>query len=179
MKNLIPILSIMLLTVCSSYANSKSPNPVNDVFEIRCIMKDHEKKLKDAEVVIYKEGQIFLTLNTTNGKLDVNLPKGSHYLLVFKSDKHFSKRIAVNTELEASDEEVPRLDLTMTLVPKDLEYLAKEDQDLLDFPVAYLAYDPNKGIYFDKNEQFSNVLLKDIQKKSKQYQLDMTELSLN
>ena len=43
---------------------------------------------------------------------------------------------------------------------KELWKIKEEDEDILDLPVAYLTYDSRKGIWFDRNQQYSRVINK-------------------
>ena len=55
---------------------------------------------------------------------------------------------------------IPTFDLTINLVEKELWKIKEEDEDILDLPVAYLTYDSRKGIWFDRNQQYSRVINK-------------------
>lgn len=175
MKRLFQTIALFLVTTqaLDAHAMTKNPNSI-DPFEIKCTMKNHEIMLKKAELVIYKEGQVFKKIETTNGEFEIELPAGGNYLLEFIVDSHFTKRIAVNTIVDNLNQDVPPLDLTMTLIPTEYFFLPEYDQDLLDFPVAYLAFDGEKNTFFDINEEYSKVLMKDINKKSKKYMKQMS-----
>ena len=59
-----------------------------------------------------------------------------------------------------SIKKIPTFDLTINLVEKELWKIKEEDEDILDLPVAYLTYDSRKGIWFDRNQQYSRVINK-------------------
>lgn len=171
MKKLITLAAILLLSasVINSYGATK-PDPVAaSSLSVKCLVKNHEQRLKKVTITVYKEGLVYASFETENGKIEVDLPVGSHYLLEFQSEMHFTKRIAINTDIQITESELPALDLTMTLIPTAFNYLSDEDLDLLDFPVAYLAYDQGKKAYYDKNEGHSAVLMKHIDQKSKEH----------
>jgi hypothetical protein len=50
----------------------------------------------------------------------------------------------------------------MNLVEKNLWEIKDSDLDLLDMPVAYLNYDLEKGLWYDKNAAFSRIINKKI-----------------
>lgn len=171
MKKLITLTAILLLSSSLFQAHyAAKPNPdASSSLSVKCLVKNYQQRLKKVTVTIYKEGMIYTCFEAENRKIEVDLPIGSHYLLEFQSEMHFTKRIAVSTDMQESDSEIPKLDLTMTLIPITFNYLSDEDLDLLDFPVAYLAYDHNKKTYYDKNEVYSEVLLKHINQKSQEH----------
>lgn len=171
MKKLITLAAILLLSssVIHSYGAAKPDPAAASSLSVKCLVKNYEQRLKKVTVTVYKEGLVYASFEAENGKIEVDLPVGSHYLLEFQSEMHFTKRIAVNTDVQENESEIPKLDLTMTLIPTGFNYLSDEDLDLLDFPVAYLAYDHNKKAYYDKNEEHSEVLLKHINQKSEEH----------
>jgi len=175
MKNLVLTFAILLSSVALNEAYSNNDTPKR-TFEIKCVMKSYEKKLKKAEVKIYREGSLLEKIETNNGKFNIKLPPGGDYLLEFSSDEHHTKRIGFNTELDYKDTEVPGLDLTMTLMPSIYEHLPEEDMDLLEFPVAYIGFNERSKSYYDINSKYSDVLIKNIELKSKIF---MEELNAN
>ncbi len=163
MKRLI-ILSSLILLACSSFAQ-------NDVehFEVRFIMKDFNKKLKEAKLLVYNNGTLYKTYETSNGKFNLELPINDVFMFEFTSSQHYTKRIAINTEIDNHVHYVPELDLTMSLIPTNIQYLANEDLDLLDFPVAYISFDGKKNEFFDINESYSKILINEIEKSNQNY----------
>jgi hypothetical protein len=128
-----------------------------------------DKKLKVAELLVYNGGVLYEKFETSNGKFDIALPINNTFMFEFKVNNHYSKRIAFNTETECLVGDIPELYLTMKLIPKDIQYLAKEDLDLLDFPVAYIAFDCAKKEFFDINKSYSKILNNEIDQNSQKF----------
>jgi hypothetical protein len=171
---LLPI-TLLLLTFGYAQADKKKDNMS---FEVTSVIKCENRKLKEGKLLIYKEGVLIDEMETENGKFELTLPKGSHYMLEFRNEECFTKRIALNTTTEDNEADVPVLDLTMTLIPIASNYIAEEDLDLFDFPVAYIAYDVKKKEYYDKNKTYSKIIMDDIYESEKR-QLKESGLSMN
>ena len=56
----------------------------------------------------------------------------------------------------------PYFDLTMNLVEKDKWNVQDKDKGIFDLPVAYLNYDFDKKLWYDKNDKYSRIINKKI-----------------
>lgn len=149
-----------------------------DPFLVKCFIKSDDKKVKQTTVRVICQGKLFKTVEVKKGKVELELPSNDEYLLEFISDGFFAKRIAINTHLDVGVEKVPLLELTMNLVKVDQPKMLKEDYDLLDFPVAYMAFNTEEGFY-DINKKFSKILYKTIHESEKKYLREGKVLAVN
>lgn len=161
------IITLSLLFFLSLQFFSQSENKT--VFPVKCIVKSENKKVKDAVVLIYEKGKLYKTLETSKGIISFELPSNSEYLIEVKKDGFFNKRIAINTKVEGSVNEIPWYDLTMNLVSKNNPGLLEEDYDLLELPIAYIAYDVKSESFYNINKKHTKALMKTIEKSKKKY----------
>ena len=119
-------------------------------------------KVKNVSIRIIHHDGIVDTVIAKNGKYNLSLELNHKILIEFEclDEDHYTKRIAFNTNVPKSIKKIPTFDLTINLVEKELWNIKEEDEDILDFPVAYLTYDSRKGIWFDRNQQYSRVINK-------------------
>lgn len=150
--------------------------PIKDNFEILCTFSCEGKSQKDASISIYVDGKLQETRVTKKGKLKLHLPKNHDYLLVFSAKDCFNKRIAISTNVENRQKMPPLFDIDVKFIPEDDPGVLATDIDLLDFPVAYLGFDPERGTFIDKNQYYSAVIRKEI-KNSKRKERSQTALS--
>lgn len=167
---------ISMKIVARHNVNNQDPQPL---FGVECFIKSDDKKIKETTSVrVISKGKLINTIDVIKGKGEIELPLDNEYLLEFISEGFFVKRIAINTHIEQGVEVVPLLELTIHMVKSDKPNISKEDYDLLDFPVAYMAYDEKKGFY-DINKAYSKILSKSIQDSEKKYLRENKNLSTN
>ncbi len=119
-------------------------------------------KVKNISIRVIHHDGIIDTIFAKNGKYNLSLELNHKILIEFEciDEDHYTKRIAFNTNVPKSIKKIPTFDLTINLVEKELWKIKEEDEDILDLPVAYLTYDSRKGIWFDRNQQYSRVINK-------------------
>ena len=158
MKKLIST-SVLMLILFTALAADR---PLKDNFEILCTFSCEGKSQKDASISIYVDGKLQEIKVTKKGKLKLHLPKNHDYLLVFSAKDCFNKRIAISTDVENRQKMPPLFDIDVKFIPENDPGVLATDIDLLDFPVAYLGFDPNRHTFIDKNEFYSAVIRKEI-----------------
>ena len=121
--------------------------------------KVHEVRIR----VVHDDGVID-TINSKNGKYNLHLEMNHKILIEFEclDNKHYIKRIAFNTNVPNDTKKIPYFDLTMNLVEKDKWNVKDKDEAIFDLPVAYLNYDFDKKLWYDKNDKYSRIINKKI-----------------
>ena len=121
-------------------------------------------KVNDVSIRIIHDNGIVDTILSKDGKYNLHLEFNHKILLEFEcmDENHYTKRIAFNTSIPDKIKKIPFFDLTINLVEKRLWNIKENDLDVLDLPVAYLNYDFQKKIWFDKNAKYSRVINKKI-----------------
>jgi hypothetical protein len=116
--------------------------------------------------IVYENGEID-TIMSNSGKYNLYLELNHKILIEFESldNKHFIKRIAFNTYVPSEIKKIPFFELTMNLIEKDKWNVIEKDEGIFDLPIAYLFYDFEKKLWYDKN----NIQSKIINKKIKSY----------
>jgi hypothetical protein len=121
-------------------------------------------KVHDVRIrVVHDDGVIDTTISN-NGKYNLHLEMNHKILIEFEclDKKHYIKRIAFNTNVPSNTKRIPYFDLTMNLVEKDKWDVHDKDEGIFDFPVAYLNYDFEKKLWYDKNDKYSRIINKKI-----------------
>ena len=67
-------------------------------------------------------------------------------------NKHYIKRIAFNTNEHIDTYVKAYFDLTIKRVEKDKWNVKDKDEGIFDLPVAYLNFDFEKKLWYDKND---------------------------
>lgn len=168
MRKLIVIFMFLVSIKISAQktTNNQDPQPL---FGVECFVKSDDRKIKEVTIVkIYSQGKLINKVEVQNGKGEIDLPLNNEYLLEFIVEGFFNKRIAINTHIKPGVEMVPLLELTMNMVKLKQPNISVDDYDLLDFPVAYMAYDDKDGFY-DINKEYSAIIKKAIQNSGKRY----------
>lgn len=121
-------------------------------------------KVHNVRIRIVHDDGVIDTLLSSNGKYNLHLEMNHKILIEFEclDNMHYIKRIAFNTQVPDNIKRIPFFDLTMNLVEKNLWEIKDSDLDLLDLPVAYLNYDLERGLWYDKNAAFSRIINKKI-----------------
>ena len=155
---------IILILLTSLF--SINPNFSQDELDKRLHVKgkvfDSNGMVKNISIRIIHHDGFVDTIIAKNGKYNLNLELNHKILVEFESfdDNHFTKKIAFNTNVPESTKKILTFDLTINLVEKELWKIKEEDEDILDLPVAYLYYNSQKGIWIDRNQQYSRVINK-------------------
>jgi len=121
-------------------------------------------KVHKVSIRIVHDDGVVDTILSNNGKYNLHLEFNHKILLEFEclDDQHYIKRIAFNTNIPEEVNKIPFFDLTINLVEKRLWNIKDKDLDILDLPVAYLNYDYQKKIWYDKNAKYSRIINKKI-----------------
>ncbi len=164
MKTLTPIILALFVALSSFASFNPSEASANKEFHLKCTIKNSFKKLKHVKLYIYEDGKKIDVITAHNGKFKFSLPLDKEVMLEFNCDNYVSKRIAFNTNLEDENIDLPVFSMTLNLYQKDNLFMSEQDEDLLDFPVAYIAFDEEKQEFYDKNDSYSKVLAKEIDK---------------
>lgn len=175
--------NIILLLTLFFIIKSNAQQPIEkiltqDPFLVKCFIKSNDKKVKQTTVKVICQGKLYKTIEVKNGKVEIELPCNDEYLIEFIADGFFVKRIAINTHVEVGVEKVPLLELTMNLVKAHKPGILEEDYDLLDFPVAYMAFNLEEGFY-DINKEHSAILYKTLYESEKKYLQEGKVLAVN
>ena len=117
-------------------------------------------KVKNVSIRIVHDDGIIDTIIAKNGKYNLHLELNHKILLEFEwlDIKHYTKRIAFNTNVPKNTKRIPYFDLTINLVEKSLFNSKENDTFLLDVPIGYLTYDSKNGVWFDSNAKYSRVI---------------------
>jgi len=171
MKKILLLMAISF--TFSSFAIEKDKRgkteALDKTFKIKSDFYSSNEKMKNATLRITENGVTYKVIPTENGKIEFTLPRNSQFMLEFSSEGHFTKRIAINTELSSSINKVPMLMLTMVLIEKDIPYLLKEDLELFDFPLVYMAFNSTGKYYYDKNKYYSEIIINGLNEGVKRY----------
>ena len=157
----IKIILILLVSLFSINPNF-SQDDLNKKLHVKGKVLHSNGNVKNISIrIIYHDGVVD-TVISKNGKYNISLKLNHKILVEFEclDEEHFTKRIAFNTNVPESTKKILTFDLTINLVEKELWKIKKEDEDILDLPVAYLYYDSLKGIWFDRNQKYSRVINK-------------------
>ena len=121
-------------------------------------------KVHDVRIRVVHDDGVIDTINSNNGKYNLHLEMNHKILIEFEclDNKHYIKRIAFNTNVPNETKRIPYFDLTMNLVEKDKWNVQDKDKGIFDLPVAYLNYDFDKKLWYDKNDKYSRIINKRI-----------------
>ena len=121
-------------------------------------------KVHDVRIRIVHDDGVIDTVNSKNGKYNLHLEMNHKILLEFEclDNKHYIKRIAFNTNVPKNTKKIPFFDLTINLVEKDKWNVKDKDEGIFDLPVAYLNFDFEKKLWYDKNDVYSRIINKKI-----------------
>ena len=121
-------------------------------------------KVHDVRIRIVHDDGVIDTVNSKNGKYNLHLEMNHKILLEFEclDNKHYIKRIAFNTNVPSNTKKIPYFDLTINLVEKDKWNVKDKDEGIFDLPVAYLNFDFEKKLWYDKNDAYSRIINKKI-----------------
>tara|TARA_B110000305_G_scaffold89472_1_gene100872 strand:+ start:109 stop:651 length:543 start_codon:yes stop_codon:yes gene_type:complete len=121
-------------------------------------------KVHDVRIRIVHDDGVIDTVNSKNGKYNLHLEMNHKILLEFEclDNKHYIKRIAFNTNVPNNTKKIPYFDLTINLVEKDKWNVKDKDEGIFDLPVAYLNFDFEKKLWYDKNDAYSRIINKKI-----------------
>jgi len=121
-------------------------------------------KVHDVRIRVVHDDGVIDTINSNNGKYNLHLEMNHKILIEFEclDNKHYIKRIAFNTSVPNDTKRIPYFDLTMNLVEKDKWNVKDKDEGIFDFPVAYLNFDFDKKLWYDKNDKYSRIINKKI-----------------
>ena len=121
-------------------------------------------KVHNVSIRIVHDNGVIDTILSNNGKYNLHLEFNHKILLEFEclDGNHYTKRIAFNTNIPEEVKKIPFFDLTINLVEKRLWNIKDKDLDILDLPVAYLNYDYERKIWYDKNAKYSRIINKKI-----------------
>jgi len=161
--------TILLSALCLLLSTGINANETVGSFTLKCDVKNKKNENLFASIRIIEKGELVNELTDTKGKFEFKLKDNTEYLIEFISEDHFTKRIAVNTKMKKPKKNLPSVELTMQLIRKDSPMLMKDDVDLLDFPVSYIAYNEKTKMFYDKNEDHTSVLNKTIRISSHKY----------
>lgn len=121
-------------------------------------------KVHDVRIRIVHDDGVIDTIISNNGKYNLHLELNHKILIEFEclDNKHYIKRIAFNTSVPNDTKRIPYFDLTMNLVEKDKWNVQDKDVGIFDLPVAYLNYDFDQKLWYDKNDKYSRIINKKI-----------------
>ena len=121
-------------------------------------------KVHDVRIRIVHDDGVIDTIISNNGKYNLHLELNHKILIEFEclDDKHYIKRIAFNTSVPNDTKKIPYFDLTMNLVEKDKWNVQDKDEGIFDLPVAYLNFDFDQKLWYDKNDKYSRIINKKI-----------------
>ena len=121
-------------------------------------------KVHDVRIRIVHDDGVIDTIISNSGKYNLHLELNHKILIEFEclDNKHYIKRIAFNTSVPNDTKRIPYFDLTMNLVEKDKWNVKDKDVGIFDLPVAYLNYDFDQKLWYDKNDKYSRIINKKI-----------------
>ena len=153
---------LILLTSLFSLNLNFSQDELDKRLHVKGKVLDSNGMVKNISIrIIYYDGFVD-TVIAKNGKYNLSLELNHKILVEFEclDENHYTKRIAFNTNVPESTKKILTFDLNINLVEKELWKIKEEDEDILDLPVAYLYYNSQKGIWIDRNQQYSSVIHK-------------------
>tara|TARA_B100001287_G_scaffold125390_2_gene105685 strand:+ start:17166 stop:17663 length:498 start_codon:yes stop_codon:yes gene_type:complete len=139
---------------------SISQSHIGDRLHIKGKVLHSTGKVKNVSIRIVHDDGVIDTVFAKNGKYNLHLELNHKILLEFEciDVKHYTKRIAFNTNVPKNTKRIPYFDLTINLVEMSLFDSKENDTFLLDVPVGFLTYDSKKGVWFDSNAKYSRVI---------------------
>jgi len=139
---------------------SYSQSHIGDRLHIKGKVLHSTGKVKNVSIRIVHDDGVIDTVMAKNGKYNLHLELNHKILLEFEclDVKHYTKRIAFNTNVPKDIKRVPYFDLTINLVEMTLFDSNENDTFLLDVPVGFLTFDSKKGVWFDNNAKYSRVI---------------------
>ena len=158
MKNTIKYISFIIFIISNLISFSQSH--IGDRLHIKGKVLHSNGKVKNVSIRIIHDDGVIDTVLAKNGKYNLHLELNHKILLEFEclDVKHYTKRIAFNTNVPKKTKRIPYFDLTINLVEMSLFDSKENDTFLLDIPVGFLTYDNNKGVWFDSNAKYSRVI---------------------
>lgn len=168
MKKLILFLVPLFLTNCLFAQDNQSKKEDNQ-FDLDCTVKSYTSRIKKFDLKITEKGKLYKEISSKKGQVELSLPKGSQFMLEFCAEGHFTKRFAISTEVLDDVKSVPVFDLTINMVEESLPLLMTQDLDLLDFPVAFFAYDSTRKDFYDKNKYYSDIISNGLHESTQQF----------
>ncbi|MEQ8324863.1 MAG: hypothetical protein RIC15_00430 [Vicingaceae bacterium] len=136
------LLKGVLLTLCSFFL-IELVNAQNDSIAVVGIVKGDDVNLKGSTLKVYYKNHLAIERNLTNHKALVNLPLNEYCTLEFSKEGFIDKRIVFDTKTELINIEVDKYEFEIHLLAE--EWILDELESDLDFPIAILRIDPEKG----------------------------------
>ncbi len=124
------------------------------------ITDEKDKTVKAVNVELFEGNEVVSAFYTKkNGKFKFQLLDGHHYTIQLTKSGYVSKRISVNTNLPAEDDNTYYFDFDIGLVPEEGNKV--KDETLYEYPSAIIGFDDRRtDFYFD--EKYTRSLMKDI-----------------
>ena len=143
-----------------SHLISTSQSHLGDRLHIKGKVLHSTGKVKNVSIRIVHDDGVIDTVLAKNGKYNLHLELNHKILLEFEclDVKHYTKRIAFNTNVPKNIKKIPLFNLTINLVEVSLFDSDENDTFLLDIPVGYLTYNSKNGVWFDSNAKYSRVI---------------------
>ena len=143
-----------------SHLISTSQSHLGDRLHIKGKVLHSTGKVKNVSIRIVHDDGVIDTVLAKNGKYNLHLELNHKILLEFEclDVKHYTKRIAFNTNVPNNIKKIPLFNLTINLVEVSLFDSDENDTFLLDVPVGYLTYNSKNGVWFDSNAKYSRVI---------------------
>lgn len=107
------------------------------------------KKLKTASIKLYHNNTLIKTYQCITGSQIIMLERERFYTIIVSDTSHYTRLVSISTTLPKKIsmpfDYVYKYDLDLALVKKVKE---KIDMYYLDFPIAIVSYDEEKGCFF-------------------------------
>ena len=145
------LITILISATCLAQTRDYS-------FEVEGTVKGIDGELlTDFTVTVYEKGKVIYETVPKDGTFFFAVAIESEAMIEISADGFYSKRIAFKSKPELITVEVPVCELDMVLYNKEDYPELAELEDVMDMPVAFLAYDRFGNVY-DINEEQSNAL---------------------
>lgn len=153
-----PIFGIVSISGFASYDYSNRAFKLGDnakkgTIHFGGFVNSTDGKLDKAAVKVFVGNKEIHRTATKKGKFTLNLPKNIECTIVVSKDGYFSKSIALNTRMKNQKIDQFKFELEFNLFNKK-DISQASESFILDFPVAKIGIDPQKGFY-DMDKQYS------------------------
>jgi len=140
------------------------------IFKFKELIEKNSEELTNLIVrEVYQDGSKDTVL-VEKANHSIDIPVNRHVLLEFVCPGHVTKRVAFNTDIPLSLQNIPFFDLVVELVEVDfLNSLENKDElkTLMDFPIGYIKFDIASNNWYNSQLSFTKTINKLIKKSLK------------
>ena len=171
MRNYVPKIFFFLALLIVPFASWAQPQDI----EVYGTVQERVSRLRGVSVVVFADGQQYLTESAANGTYSFHLPYGKNYVIHFKKSGYVTKMIEVQAKGVSREivDKGQRFEKWQVSLFKRLEGIDYSD---LEEPIGKVYFDFKKRV-FDSDSEYTLKKLKKIEELEKQQEKKEKEMA--